>query len=280
MVRFSRANNRSSGTQVSRMASAEESVLRVSSVSKTFETGAGELVHALRNVSVEISPGKILSLVGPSGCGKSTLLMIVAGLVRATSGTVAMGNTVITAPTQELGVAFQRDYLFEWRSVLDNILAQVDLRGWKRTDFLDRAHELLAIVGLEDQASRYPRELSGGMRQRVALCRALLHGPSLLLLDEPFGALDALTRERLNVDVSAICAAAKTSVLFVTHDIGEAVFMGDHVAVMAGNPGRIAETFEVTLPNPRTLDIRNSMVYSNLLAEVRSALVNVGAYAA
>lgn len=252
--------------------------LRLSGISKRFRSKAGATVQALRNASVDVGPGEIVSIVGPSGCGKSTLLMIAAGLVQPSSGSVHLGDVEVNGPHPDLGIAFQRDCLLEWRNVRNNILVQVDLRGWKRGNYVDRAGELLGLVGLQGQENRYPRELSGGMRQRVALCRALVHEPKVLLLDEPFGALDALTRERLNVDVSNLCTRWHTAVLFVTHDIGEAVFMGDRVVVMAANPGRVVDVVHVPIERPRDLQIRSESEYARLLGRIRDTLVKTGAY--
>jgi NitT/TauT family transport system ATP-binding protein len=252
--------------------------LRLCNVSKSFRSETGAWVQAVSDVSIEAYPGEVVSIVGPSGCGKSTLLMIAAGLLNATAGHAYFGDIEIREPHPALGIAFQRDCLLEWRNVRNNILLQVDLRGWKRAKYTKRANELLELVGLSDQEKRYPRELSGGMRQRVALCRALLHEPQVLLLDEPFGALDALTRERLNVEVSLLCTRWQNAALLVTHDIGEAVFLGDRVVVMGTNPGRVVETVDVPLAHPRQLSARAEPEYSNALAHIRQILVQTGAY--
>ncbi len=212
----------------------------VHSLNRIFAKRKGEPVIALQNVDLDIAPGEFISVVGPSGCGKSTLLMILAGLQKATSGDVHLDGKPIDGPSPLMGIAFQRDNLLEWRTVLDNVLAQVELRGMRKADWRDRAHELLAMVGLAGFEHSYPRELSGGMRQRVSLCRALLHEPRILLLDEPFGAVDAMTREQLNQDVARLCAYSGVTALLVTHDINEAAFMGDRVIVMTPRPGRIA----------------------------------------
>ncbi len=255
-----------------------DSTLHLTEISKSFRTRTGELVQALSPMSLEVSPGETVSILGPSGCGKTTLLMIAAGLERPTTGRVSLGNSEVVGPHPALGIAFQRDCLLEWRNVRDNILLQTDLRGWKRSHYLEQVATLLAMVGLAGYERQYPRELSGGMRQRVALCRALVHEPRVLLLDEPFAALDALTRERLNTDVATLCAAWNPAVLFVTHDIDEAVFMADRVVVMASRPGRVMEIVDVPFPRPRDLSIRAEARFTALVARVRKILVSSGAY--
>lgn len=258
---------------------AQGSPLRLRALSKTFHSQGGGVKHALSELSLDVGAGEFVSILGPSGCGKSTLLMIAAGLEQPTSGAVLLGDTELAGPDPGLGIAFQRDCLLEWRNVIDNVLLQVELRGWPKAKYRERASELLDLVGLRrEEHQRYPRELSGGMRQRVALCRALVHEPSVLLLDEPFGALDALTRERLNLDVSNLCSNWKTTVLFVTHDIAEAVYMGDRVAVMAANPGRLVEVMEVPLPRPRGLAMKASGGFNETVGRARQVLVDIGAY--
>jgi NitT/TauT family transport system ATP-binding protein len=222
----------------------------VHSLNRVFAKRKGSPVIALQNIELDIAPGEFVSVVGPSGCGKSTLLMTLAGLQQATSGTVDLGGKPIDGPSSLMGIAFQRDNLLEWRTILDNVLVQVELRGMQKSAWRDRARELLTMVGLTGFEQSYPHELSGGMRQRVALCRALLHGPRILLLDEPFGAVDAMTREQLNQDVARICSDSGVTALLVTHDINEAAFMGDRVVVMTPRPGRIAG--EVVVGGERT----------------------------
>lgn len=256
----------------------DSALLSVRRVFKKYRSKAGADVVALADVSVAVRNGEVVSIVGPSGCGKSTLLMIAAGLVRPTAGSVCLDNKEIHGPHPGLGVAFQRDCLLEWRNVRDNILAQIDLRGWKRGPYQARVDQLLDVVGLTGQDRRYPKELSGGMRQRVSLCRALVHEPEVLLLDEPFGALDALTRERINVDVSALCTRWHNAVVLVTHDISEAVFMGDRVIVMATNPGRVVSVVDVPLAHPRSISMRGDPVYSETVSQIRATLVESGAY--
>ncbi|MGI5183631.1 ABC transporter ATP-binding protein [Dactylosporangium sp. CA-152071] len=206
---------------------------------------------ALEDVSLRVRPGEFVTIVGPSGCGKSTLLKLVAGLVRPTTGTVSLQGRPVTGPQRDIGFAFQRAALLEWRGARKNILLQAEMRGMPRAEAARRADELIRLTGLQGFEHALPHELSGGMQQRVALCRALLHQPPVLLMDEPFGALDALTREQLNAEVNRIWRETSTTVLLVTHSIAEAVFLGTRVVVMSPRPGRIEEEFEVDLPAER-----------------------------
>jgi NitT/TauT family transport system ATP-binding protein len=252
---------------------AEGVSVSVRSLNRTFATRKGDSVIALHNVEIDIAPGEFISVVGPSGCGKSTLLMILAGLQIATSGTVHLDGELIVEPSPLMGIAFQRDNLLEWRTVLDNVLAQVELRGMQKSAWRGRAHELLAMVGLASFEHSYPRELSGGMRQRVSLCRALVHEPRILLLDEPFGAVDAMTREQLNLDVARLCAYSGVTALLVTHDINEAAFMGERVIVMTPRPGRIAGEIVVGgEPSPRSAEFRLSDEFLDATRRVRVLL--------
>src|SRR5262245_54396279 len=191
-------------------------------------------------------PGEFVSVVGPSGCGKSTLLLMVAGLIRITSGTITIGDIQVTKPYTDLGIVFQEPVLLDWRKVLGNVLIQAEIRkGMDKKRLRARAQELLDLVGLNGFEDRYPFELSGGMRQRVSICRALLHDPPLLLMDEPFGALDALTRDQLNLDLQSIWLGSEKTVMFVTHSISEAVFLSDRVAVFSPRPGRVVEMLDI-----------------------------------
>jgi NitT/TauT family transport system ATP-binding protein len=219
-------------------------------VTKTFSTRSGE-VNALRDISFDWGVGEFVALVGPSGCGKSTALSILAGLDSPTSGEVRVNGARLAGPNIETGVVFQRDLLLPWRTVLDNILLQFDLRGRRPADALEKARDLLKLTGIEGFEDKYPHELSGGMRQRVAICRALVHNPPALLMDEPFGALDAITREQITIDLGLIAAETQKSVLFVTHSIEEAVFLADRVIVMTPRPGRIVAEIVVDIPRPR-----------------------------
>jgi NitT/TauT family transport system ATP-binding protein len=230
-------------------------LVEVSGVSRRFRTPDGDLL-ALDAVSFDLHHGEFLSIVGPSGCGKSTLVMLVAGLLPATAGVLSVGGQLVDRPQTNLGIVFQSPVLLAWRSALDNVLLQLEMRGEPAAAHRERARELLASVGLAGFENRYPHELSGGMRQRVSICRALVHDPPLLLMDEPFGALDALTRDQLTLDIQRICAGGGKTVLFITHSITEAVFLSDRVLVMTPRPGRIDAVIDVDLPRPRRLAVR------------------------
>ena len=199
-----------------------------------------------------------LTIVGPSGCGKSTLLGLISGLQAASEGEVRVGNDLITGPYTDLGIVFQRDLLLPWRTALDNVLLQAELRNIARASVVGRAMELLELVGLKDFATFYPHELSGGMRQRVAICRALLHKPPLLLMDEPFAALDAISRDQISLDFQRFWEGDKRTVVFITHNIAEAVFLGDRVMIMTGRPGRVYDILDIELPRPRTMAMRDT----------------------
>ncbi|MET9926843.1 MULTISPECIES: ABC transporter ATP-binding protein [unclassified Streptomyces] len=208
-------------------------------------------VTALNEVSLDVAPGEFVAIVGPSGCGKSTLLKLVAGLLNASSGEVLLGGERVDGPRHDIGYVFQRAALLEWRSALRNILLQAEIRRMPAAQARGRADELIRMTGLTGFEDAYPHELSGGMQQRVALCRALLHEPPVLLMDEPFGALDALTREQMNTELNRIWRSTGTTVLLVTHSISEAVYLADRVVVMSPRPGTITEIIEVGLPAER-----------------------------
>lgn len=255
----------------------EDSGLHVQNVNKCFRSG-NRVVNALNDVSLDIGMGEVLAIVGPSGCGKSTLLRIIAGLDRPTTGSVVWAGKEVMRPPETLGIAFQRDCLLEWRTVLANVLLQGDLRGWRRTKLDTNAATLLNMVGLWEFRNSYPRQLSGGMRQRVALCRALVHDPTLLLLDEPFSSVDAITREGLHVDVGRLCSDRKSAVLLITHDIGEACVLADRVLVMSPRPGRVVGQVKIDLDRPRSIACRASTHFSTAVAEVRKLLEMSGGY--
>ena len=229
--------------------------ITVSGVSKTFRRKA-LTTRALEGVDLAVGKGEFLAIVGPSGCGKSTLLRIIAGLIGASEGRVDVNGRAVDAPVTDLGVVFQSPVLLDWRTVLDNVLVQLELRGLDTAKYRPRALELLERVGLAEFGDRYPRELSGGMRQRAAIVRALVHDPPLLLMDEPFGALDALTREQMRIDLEALWLETGKTVLFVTHSIDEAVLLADRVLVMTARPGKVDRIVPVNLPRPRGIDGR------------------------
>jgi NitT/TauT family transport system ATP-binding protein len=229
--------------------------VELAGVAKTYRRRGIE-THALESIDLAIREGEFLAIVGPSGCGKSTLLRLVAGLHLASAGEVRVGGRRVEAPQTDLGIVFQSPVLLDWRTALDNVLVQIDLRGLDPRAYRERALTLLGQVGLADFADRYPHELSGGMRQRVAIARALIHDAPLLLMDEPFGALDALTREQMRLDLEALWMATKKTVLFITHSVDEAVLLADRVVVMSPRPGRIERVLEIGLARPRGLEAR------------------------
>ena len=242
--------------------------VRLERVDKAF-TSKGARLKAVDNVTLDILPGEFVSIVGPSGCGKSTLMMMVSGLISASAGRIEIRGNDITSPFTDVGIIFQRDALLEWRTILDNVMLQIDVRGLSRRDYEPKARALLKQVGLAGFEDFHPWELSGGMRQRVSMCRALVHDPALLLMDEPFGALDALTREQMNLDLQHIWLQQRKTVLFITHSIWEAIFLADRVIVMSPRPGRIATEIRIDLPRPRKLAIRETAIFGDYTAQVR-----------
>jgi NitT/TauT family transport system ATP-binding protein len=242
-------------------------------VGKVFNPGRADQVAALTGVDLTVESGQFVSLIGPSGCGKSTLLRLVADLVPPTEGAVTVAGKPARKARldQEYGIAFQQAGLFDWRTVQRNVELPLELRGASRTERRERAREMLDLVGLGDFAGHYPPQLSGGMQQRVAIARALAVHPPLLLMDEPFGALDEMTRERLQDELLAICARTGTSAIFVTHSIPEAVYLSDRVVVMSPRPGRITDTIEIDL-GERTEATRQSAGFFAGITKVRKAL--------
>jgi NitT/TauT family transport system ATP-binding protein len=253
-----------------------ESFVRVSAVDKIFTPRGRAQLKAVENISFDIYAGEFVSIVGPSGCGKSTLMMMVAGLMPVTNGKISIEQKSVSQPYPNLGIVFQRDALLEWRTVLDNVLLQIDIRHLDRGEYLSRAEDLLARAGLAGFEKYHPWELSGGMRQRVAICRALVCNPSLLLMDEPFGALDAMTREQMNLDLQKIWLQDRKTVLFITHSISEAVFLSDRVIVMSPRPGRIAVDITIDLPRPRKLSMRDAGSFGRYVAQIRETFQSFG----
>ena len=243
----------------------------------TKRYGAGERsTLALQAVDIDIAAGEFVAVVGPSGCGKSTLMRLIAGLHACSSGSITVEGRRVDGPVTDVGIVFQSPVLLEWRSTLDNVLFQADIRGLPVREYRDRALALLEQVGLQDFAGRYPHELSGGMRQRAAIARALLHDPPLLLMDEPFGALDALTREQMRLDLEQLWLATRKTVVFITHSVDEAVMLADRVIVMGPRPGRVVQELEVGLPRPRGLEAKRHPRFSDCCEAINEIFFSQG----
>ena len=243
-------------------------LIAVNSLRKVYGTRAGP-VTALQDIRFAIDKGQFVAIVGPSGCGKSTLLKILIGLIPASQGEALLSGTAIVGPRRDIGVVFQSPVLFPWRTVLENVLLPADVRRLGREKVQDRAMNLLYLVGLNGFEKRYPRELSGGMQQRVAMVRALIHDPAILFMDEPFGALDAMTREQMNLQLQRIWLERRETVLFITHSIPEAVFLADRVLVMTPRPGRIVDDVIVDLARPRYLDVMTTHDFGRHVKRIR-----------
>lgn len=258
---------------------APEALVEAAGVSMIFRSRSKQ-VHALKDVSLAVPRGSFVSVVGPSGCGKSTLLALMAGLDRPTDGRVLFNGSELAGANTAAGVVFQKDLLLDWRTAVDNVLLQFEMRGVRvDAEHRDRAMQLLAGVGVAGFADSYPRELSGGMRQRVAICRALVHDPKLLLLDEPMGSLDTITREQLNFDLGNLTARYSKTAVLVTHSIEEAVFLGDRVVVLSRQPGSVVADIAVPVPRPRATWPSADSELGPYVRSVRQALERGGAYA-
>jgi len=247
-------------------------MIELRGVSKNYKTQRGESVLALDDVSFEIRENEFVTVVGPSGCGKSTLLKLIAGLAPVTRGTIKIRDQVVDEPYSDIGFVFQQPVLLPWRTVLGNVMFSVDMLRLNQTEYRTRATELLRLSGLADFESKSPRELSGGMQQRVAICRALVHNPSLLLMDEPFGALDAMTREEMGFELLRIWEEHPKTILFVTHSINEAILLADRIVVMTPRPGRVARLLEIALPRPRRADMQFDGHFEAYSQEVRDLI--------
>jgi len=254
---------------------AAQNHVSINNVCKVFVSDRGN-VEALRDISLDVTAGAFVSMVGPSGCGKSTLLRCLAGLEFPSSGEITIRGELVTRPPENMGIVFQRDVLLDWRTVLNNVLFQAEFRGSDRRKWIHRAKELLDLFGLSDFQNHYPWELSGGMRQRVSICRALLDSPDLLLMDEPFAALDAFTRDELNLELQKISRLSAATTFFVTHNIGEAIFLADRIVVMNRRPGRVARVIDVDLPRPRSLDMRETPEFASYAARIRGIFEEIG----
>ena len=252
-------------------------LIELDGVGMTYASASGP-VEALSGISFGVGRGELVALVGPSGCGKSTLLRVVAGLRPPTVGRARVEGREVVAPLPAVGMVFQAPVLLRWRRLLDNVLLPVDLMGRRRDDYRSRALDLLRTTGLAEFAEKYPAELSGGMQQRASLCRALILDPPILLMDEPFGALDAMTRDEMNLELLRVWGEAsgpreqRKTILFVTHSIPEAVFLADRVVVMTPRPGRVARVVDVALPRPRTMAQRADPAFGRLALEIYETL--------
>ena len=251
------------------VASSSRVLIEGRAVRKTYRTRDGD-VETLKPLDFAIRAGEFVSVVGPSGCGKSTLMKMVAGLLPISGGELQLAGHPVRGPQTDVGIVFQSALLLPWRRVIDNILLQAEIRHLPMAAARERAHSLLQMAGLQGFGQKYPWQLSGGMQQRVAILRALLHDPSVLLMDEPFGALDAMTRERMNLELQRIWMTSQKTVLLITHSIPEAIFLSDRVFVMSERPGRIVQVYDIDLPRPRPLDVMGSEAFGTYARALRS----------
>jgi|KBSMisStaDraftv2_1062788.scaffolds.fasta_scaffold340083_2 NitT/TauT family transport system ATP-binding protein len=240
-------------------------------IHKAYLTSSGRTV-ALQDVNLKVANDEFVALVGPSGCGKSTLLRIISALIRPSRGTASINNAPVLSPSRDVGIVFQQAVLLPWRSVLDNVLLPAEILGLDIKKARERAYQLLEMVHLTGFEARRPNELSGGMQQRAAICRALIHSPSVLLMDEPFAALDAMTREELGFELLRIWTIEKKTIIFVTHNIPEAILLADRVVAMSPRPGRISEIVKIDLPRPRTLDMQFTQKFKGYSDRVRAVI--------
>jgi NitT/TauT family transport system ATP-binding protein len=247
-------------------------LLSVREIDKRFRPKSGDEVHALDKISTDLADGEFVSVLGPSGCGKTTLLKILAGIVSPSSGALLLRDTPIVGPQAGMGVVFQTSVLLPWWTVLDNVLLPIRVLKLDIAAHRRKARELLQLVGLEGFENRYPGELSGGMQQRAAIVRSLIHDPGILLMDEPFGALDAMTRERMNAELQRIWLTTGKTVFFITHSVSEAVFLSDRVLVMSARPGSIIDDIRVPFPRPRSVDLMSTADFGDLTRYLRHAL--------
>jgi NitT/TauT family transport system ATP-binding protein len=245
----------------------EAPLLQVRNVRKLFQK-----TEAIRDVSIDVANGEFLSLLGPSGCGKSTLLMMIAGLTHPTEGSISIRDIPVVGPRPDIGVVFQQPVLLPWRTILDNVLFPVEVLRLPRKEYEGRAMELLGMAKIAEFANHLPHQLSGGMRQRASICRALIRTPSILLMDEPFSALDAITRDEIGVELLRIWQANRKTVIFVTHSIREAAFLSDRVLVMGRRPATVAAEFKIDLPRPRTIPMMEEEPFNQRSRELRKAI--------
>jgi NitT/TauT family transport system ATP-binding protein len=258
-------------TQVADAQRADVPIIAVDDLSKEYRTRSGNVL-ALSNLTFELNESEFVAILGSSGCGKSTLLKIIAGLVAPTSGRVRVKGSVVQGPLKSVGMVFQNPVLLKWRTVLGNVLFPAEAPGRSPANYKDVALGLLRMVGLQGFERKYPSELSGGMAQRVSLCRALLLDPELMLMDEPFGALDAFTREEMNLELLQIWEQRRKTILFVTHSISEAVFLADRVLVLAPRPGRVILDLRVGLPRPRSSALRAQSDFGEIVLKLQRTM--------
>ena len=247
-------------------------LIQLKNISRTFESVKGDKIHSLDDVSLDIYPNEFVSIVGPSGCGKSTLLKIIGGLLKPSSGSLTVDGEEVKGAVGDVGFVFQSATLFPWRTVEGNIMLPIDVKHLERAQYAQRGKDLIALTGLQGFENKYPFELSGGMQQRVSIVRALIHNPKIILMDEPFGALDAMTREQMGLELLRIWQTQRLTTVFVTHDIGEAIFLSDRVVTMSPRPGKIVKIVDVRLPRPRDLSVMAEKQFLDLQLDIRSAL--------
>jgi NitT/TauT family transport system ATP-binding protein len=250
-------------------------LIEARSVTKVYQSKTGP-VESLRPLDFSVAAGEFISVVGPSGCGKSTLLKMVAGLLPISSGELLLNGKPIRGPQKDVGIVFQSAVLLAWRTVLENILLQAEIRKMPMAAAREQAMQLIEMAGLNGFENKHPWQLSGGMQQRASICRALLHDPSVLLMDEPFGALDAMTREKMNLELQRIWAESKKTVLLITHSIPEAIFLSDRVIVMSERPGTIAAIYDINLPRMRDLDVMGSPQFAAYAKTIRAHFYSLG----
>src|SRR6056297_427032 len=248
--------------------------INIESVNKYFNSISGDRVDAIRGLSFGVKEREFVTIVGPSGCGKSTLLRLITGLIEPSGGIITIGDQKVQGPVKKLGFVFQKPILFDWYKVLDNVLVPVEFAGLKKKNYIEKARGLLRLVQLEGFENKYPRELSGGMQQRVSIARALIMDPDLLIMDEPFGALDALTRESLNHELLRIWESEKKTVVFVTHDIQEAILLSDRVIVFSSRPGKVDADIRIDIPRPRTIEVKKNRRFGEYEVEIYNLIAN------
>jgi NitT/TauT family transport system ATP-binding protein len=247
-----------------------DSIIKINRLAKTYHSRTGDEVPAIGDITFDVREGEFITLVGPSGCGKSTLLKIIAGLLPRTGGTIQIRGTEVSGPTRQIGMIFQNPVLLPWKTVFQNVMVPIHVLGLNPDLYLNRARDLISLVGLQGFENSYPFELSGGMAQRNAIVRALVHDPEILLADEPFGALDAMTREQMNIEIQRIWMQSRKTVLFVTHSIPEAVFLADTVVVLSQRPSQVIDLVHVDFPRPRSIEIMGTDRFGSHLKRVRA----------